>query len=963
MNSLAIVTIVSNNYLHFARTLMQSVAQQHPDADRYCVIVDRDMQYATELVGEFQAIELNQLKLPDGDDFLFQYNVLELNTAVKPWALQHLLEQGYQKIVYIDPDITLYRPLTAALDLLSHAADIVFTPHLLSPVTDDLQPTELDIRRAGTYNLGFCALGNTPNSISFLSWWQKKLHRDCIIAHDKGIFVDQSWMDLVPGIFPGTAVLRHPGYNVAYWNLAQRTVDMQEGQLCVNGEPLVFYHFSGLNPLAPHPVSKHQNRFTLKNMPTAVAELINDYCQRVKNNDIERYKAIDYGFACYEEGTPIRDAHRSCYRTNEKLRSLANGAPFRHPQLIAEETSLTSNDHGLGGANYLQSVYTYLLDRSPDRTASRHYAQHTPGTIKHLRLMLAVALSAEARARPGWIQRLVCWPMRHALTPNHRQDAPARAHVPVPEKAARPRPYEGLSAPEPDSAENGLWVGPCLNLPICKRKEGKLQIRGYIDTSLLRRGGNRHGQQLHIHGTQALLHSAQLKQSGTFTIELNIPPNAFAEGSQWSIVASAHTVPKNIGLGEDTRKLAWRVQHISLDDQVLVDSRRTPATLSIEQLSPPNGLNLIGYLSAELGLGEAVRSLASACVAQEIPFSAIDVGYQSSNQQRDTRIATQAVKKHFPIDLIYVNADQTAATAAYLEQKHQPGLYRIGFWHWEQPRLPDSTFGAFAHVDEIWVPSTFVHDAVAPFSPVPVVKIPHAIEFSPSTEATRSRFGLPEEKQLALVMYDFHSYQYRKNPQAAIEAFRIAAGHRDDTALVIKTINSQHHPEARAELHNSVTGMNNVIFIDQFLTRQQVWDLQSCCDFLISLHRAEGFGLAPAEMMYLGKPVIATGWSANMDFMTAQNAFPVRYQLKPLERAVGVYPAGPSWAEADIDHAAQCITQLLDAPDLRQRMGQQAAQDIRNQLSPSAVGALVRERLSLLSFWHPELRPVDDRVR
>ena len=109
--------------------------------------------------------------------------------------------------------------------------------------------------------------------------------------------------------------------------------------------------------------------------------------------------------------------------------------------------------------------------------------------------------------------------------------------------------------------------------------------------------------------------------------------------------------------------------------------------------------------------------------------------------------------------------------------------------------------------------------------------------------------------------------------------------------------------------------------------------------------------------MYLGKPVVATGWSANMDFMTSDNSIPVRYQLKRLEEAVGVYPAGPYWAEADVEHAAEGLSQLFASPELRQKMGQQAAADIRRQLSPQAVGALVQERLSLLGFWYPELRP------
>lgn len=936
---------------------MQSVAEHHPEAQRYCVIVDRDMSHAAALCSEFQALKLEQLNLPDGDDFLFQYTVLELNTAVKPWALQHLIEQGHQKVIYIDPDVVLYRPLTEVLLPLEYDADIVFTPHLLSPITDAGHPSELDIRRAGTYNLGFCALAANPNTLSLLNWWQGKLLHECIVAPDKGIFVDQSWMDLVPGLFPRVTILRHPGYNVAYWNLSQRPLTRQEGQVLVAGEPLAFFHYSGLNPIAPQHVSKHQNRLTLYTVSDVAVELIEDYCERVKANGFEQYKTLEYGFNIYEDGTPIPGADRTRYRSNDELRALANGQPFRKRNLITLGPTANPLKESADSEPFLEEIYAHFLERFPESSAYAHYRRRSHNPVTHFRLLLAVALSGESRARLGWFQRLLCWPMRKALFSNQQLDASAILGDESGKKRKRPSPYGGLGAPESDSAENGIWVGPRLDLPICVSMEGRIQIRGVVDIRLLQKGGAASGQQLAIHSPRRLLHTEQLDNSGAFSIDITIDPAEFAGGSQWVILASSFTVPKDIGLNNDTRQLAWRVQRIIVDGRALIDSTRSPPTPPMQSLHPVSGINLIGYLSSELGIGEAARSLASACVAVEIPFSTIDVGFQSSNLQRDTRIMTQSVDRHFPVDLIYVNADQTAATATYLDRNHHRGRYRIGFWHWEQPRLPDSTLGAFAHVDEVWVPSTFVHDAVAPFSPVPVVKIPHALEFSPSVGMSRSQFGLPEDKLLALVMYDFYSYQYRKNPQASLEAFRLAAKSRSEAVLVIKTINSQHHPEARAELVKSVADLPNVIFIEDFLTRQQTWDLEACCDMLISLHRAEGFGLIPAEMMYLGKPVIATGWSANMDFMTAENSFPVRYQLKPLTKREGAYPAGQDWAEADIEHAANCIARLIESPELRQRMGQQAASDIHRQLSPHAVGALVQERLSLLGFWHPELRP------
>jgi glycosyltransferase involved in cell wall biosynthesis len=376
----------------------------------------------------------------------------------------------------------------------------------------------------------------------------------------------------------------------------------------------------------------------------------------------------------------------------------------------------------------------------------------------------------------------------------------------------------------------------------------------------------------------------------------------------------------------------------------------------LKQLTCPTGINLAGYIRAELGLGEAARSMAKACTAAHIDVSLIDLGYQTLHPQADHGVPPQAQNAYHGIDLLYVNASHTEQTATLLRE-HGPGRnrYTIGFWHWEQPELPGHDLAAFQHLDEVWAPSTFVANAIAAVSPLPVFTVPHCVDFEPSPGLTRKSFGLPEDKLLVLVMYDFLSYQHRKNPEAAIAAFRAAARQHPELALVIKTINGHKHPDALRQLKLSVADLPGTTFIEPFLTRQDTWNLQACCDILLSLHRAEGFGLAPAEMMRLGKTVVATGWSANMDFMTEQNSMPVRFELQPLAHDVGAYPAGPVWAEADIEHAAWCLSQLVTEPALRTDMGRRAALDIKAQLSPATVGATIRQRLSVLGHWYPDL--------
>lgn len=958
---------------------MQSVAFHHPEVDRYCVIVDRDLSLARQCPQDFEVLPLQELNLPDGDEFLFQYTILELNTAVKPWALHTLMQRGYEKVVYIDPDISLYAPMHEVMQALSGSVELVLTPHLLAPMTDKAQdqfvPTELDIRRAGTYNLGFCAFKNTPAMQELLVWWQSKLHRHCVNETDKGIFVDQSWMDLVPGMFANVFVLRHPGYNLAYWNMAQRplakTDELGQGSsttsFTVLGQPLVFAHFSGLDPQQPQKVSKHQNRFNFGNINPALKNLIDDYCQRVVANNIAHYKEQPYGFAKFDDGTPIADSSRSYFRTSNRLRGLALGKPFAAKSLLEKSISepFYQNDPRL------VHIYAYFLGRLPDESAIFQFEtnKHKFGWAQVT--AMRVARSPEARLRKAWFARCIAWftGLQHSMRTDTWQLV-AKDNVPQLSAAfqrrmqfapSKPTPFMGLYAPEASSSADGLWVGPELHLPMCSAAQGRVQIKGSVDLDLLLhchslgRGVLQESFKICVKGGQNFEHTTLIENSGPFNIEFLAPQHIF-EGDHWRIDASAFVVPQHVGLNDDTRQLSWRVSVIAIDHTVLLDCSRNPATTPLQNLITPAGINLVGYLAAELGVGEAARSFARACTAVGVPYSAVDVGYQTNHLQRDTSVLSQAVNQRFAIDLMYVNADQTAATAQYLQQQGKQSRYRIGYWHWEQPQLPDSALRAFEHVDEVWVPSTFVQDAVAAVSPVPVVKIPHAISFVPTPGVQRQSFGLPDNQFLVLVMYDFNSYQYRKNPQAAIQAFSQVAANRNDAVLVVKTISGPSHAQALQALKSSVAHMRNVLFIDTFLTRQQTWDLQSCCDALISLHRAEGFGLVPAEMMFLGKPVIATGWSANVDFMTPDNSFLVKYELKPLAETLGVYPSGPLWAEADVDHAAWCLERLLDDASLAARLGQTAKTDIQCQLNPETVGGLIRNRLTLLGFWNLQLK-------
>jgi hypothetical protein len=325
--STAVFTIISLNYGAFARTLMESVRAVHPDWNRYVLIVDRS-DAPSNIGGElFSAVMVEELPLPRKREFLFRYGVMELNTAVKPWMFAHLRDLGHGHVVYLDPDILVVDRLVDIERSLDAGASGVLLPHLTAPIDDGRQPSELDIMRAGAYNLGFLALGDTVAAVRFIDWWKEKLEFLAVSDVERGLFTDQKWMDLVPGMFDGFAILRDAGYDVAYWNLSHRPIRRHGNGWTAADRPLRFFHFSGFDPENPKPFSKHQNRFNLDTIGGA-RELALEYAGRVMGHDHARFRTHQYAFGSFDEGTPIPDVIRVLYREDAGLRKTAGDDPF-----------------------------------------------------------------------------------------------------------------------------------------------------------------------------------------------------------------------------------------------------------------------------------------------------------------------------------------------------------------------------------------------------------------------------------------------------------------------------------------------------------------------------------------------------------------------------------------------------------------------------------------------------------
>ncbi|MEM6457490.1 MAG: glycosyltransferase, partial [Acidobacteriota bacterium] len=369
------------------------------------------------------------------------------------------------------------------------------------------------------------------------------------------------------------------------------------------------------------------------------------------------------------------------------------------------------------------------------------------------------------------------------------------------------------------------------------------------------------------------------------------------------------------------------------------------------------GINLIGYLSAETGMGEAARGLLRALRAADIPCAARDVDLNVLARRGDARFVDRVqadTPLPYDVNLLVANADQVLPLHDHLGPEVFGGRLSVGLWLWELERFPDRYLPAFDVLHEVWTPSTFCLDAIAAESPIPVRRVPLPIEMPDAPAHDRAHFELPDDAFVFLFLFNFLSYRARKNPDGLIEAFRRAFAAGDPTPadgptplLLIKTSHADFAPEALLALRAAADGAN-VRIVDGYADRDAIDSLMAHCDAYVSLHRSEGFGLTVAEAMALGKPVVATAYAGVTDFFHAGNGFPVRHSLVTLRDDEGPYPAGARWAEPQIDDAARQMRRIYGDPATARARGGLAQADIIQQLSPAAVGALLRRRLDAL---------------
>lgn len=374
-------------------------------------------------------------------------------------------------------------------------------------------------------------------------------------------------------------------------------------------------------------------------------------------------------------------------------------------------------------------------------------------------------------------------------------------------------------------------------------------------------------------------------------------------------------------------------------------TERLQSDLAREIVRP--GVNILGHFSYPSGLRISTESIVEGLRANGIGLSLRNVPVSASTDDPIGHNFTD--REVYDITLIHVQPEPLFNTVYEISGllPREIRTYRIGYWYWEFDEVPDSWNWPALECDELWTATEFIADGLRKHYRQPVHVFTPGIEIASFKRLPRSTFGLQDSEFVFAFVFHMTSVMDRKNPLGLIEAFKQAFKDEPRAKLVIKTSFGEEHPSSLALLKDAVVGAN-IALVDRTFTRDETLSLIAASDAYVSLHRSEGLGLTMAEAMLLGKPVIATRFSGNLDFMDDENSLLVDYRLVTLDHDVPPYRAGLSWAEPSIAHAAKQMRKLFEMPELARSLGERAKADLERRFNYRTAGRAMATRLAEL---------------
>jgi glycosyltransferase involved in cell wall biosynthesis len=395
---------------------------------------------------------------------------------------------------------------------------------------------------------------------------------------------------------------------------------------------------------------------------------------------------------------------------------------------------------------------------------------------------------------------------------------------------------------------------------------------------------------------------------------------------------------------KDRSHFAWWLHRYARTDGPIPAAIVLPGPGPIVNAKPTKhgGVNVAGYLSTDSGLAVSAKRTMDALSAAGVPVE--PVTYRRTVSRQDVFDLEERISAPYDLNLVCVTAEQFPLFHSDMGDAFFSKRYTIGYWYWELEVLPEAQLQSLDLVDEVWVATNHVLDAIAPFTDKPVRHMPIPLTEPHPSDRDRASFGLSEGYTF-LFAFDFDSVVERKNPRGVIDAFirafPVAAGPR----LVLKSINAIRWPAETEQIRCAIADRPDISLIDGYFSGPDQAALVAACDCYVSLHRAEGLGLTLADAMALGKPVIATRYSGNIDFMDDANSFLVPFTYTEVPEGTPAYPAGSRWADPDVTEAARIMRSLANDPAAGRRVGVRARQDILGRWTLDRVGAVMRARL------------------
>ena len=365
-----------------------------------------------------------------------------------------------------------------------------------------------------------------------------------------------------------------------------------------------------------------------------------------------------------------------------------------------------------------------------------------------------------------------------------------------------------------------------------------------------------------------------------------------------------------------------------------------------------NGVLLVGYLHGGLGIGSALRLSCLALKKAEVPFKVFDFNPRTHTTLIDDELKPYLTElPEYSINIFCIGLYQLPLLKKTFGKKFFQDRHNILYGAWELGKLPEHWVRYLENIDEIWGVSSFVGQMFRRSTSLPVYDFPYPIHSSQIGSWSRDQFQIPKNNFVFLFMFDFDSHVARKNPEGVIKAFKFAFPKANQTpvSLVIKSINTDRHLDKQKTIEEIIDGDTRIIQIHKVLSHNENKALIHCCDCYVSLHRSEGFGLTIAEAMLIGKPVIATRYSGNLDFTTDQNSLLVDYQLVPVQMNFPYqYSKGEMWAEPNIDQAGEYMQKILNDNKLANSLAEKGREMIRSSLSIKAIGERFKNRINTI---------------